>query len=208
MVMTSTAPAEQRVLLQNISWQLFESVLNAMGEDNHNRISYYQGKLEFMSPLWVHENSNRLIERLIVTFLEELNFEYDLAGSLTLKREDMAVGKEPDSSYYIQNEAQVQGKNKIDLTEDPPPDLVLEIDITSSSLNQLAIYADLGVPEVWRYDGNALQFYQLQNKQYLECDRSPTFPILSPNKVIEFLEECQTLGLVTAVRQLRTWIKE
>ena len=139
--------------------------------------------------------------------LEELNLEYNPFGSMTMKRPDMAAGKEPDSCYYIQNEARVRGKIQLDLTQDPPPDLALEIDITSSSLNPLDIYADLGVPEVWRYDGRTIRFYQLQERKYLELPHSPTFPFLTAAKVVEFLEQCQNLGLTTALRLLREWVR-
>lgn len=206
MVITST-PVEQRVLLKNISWQLFESLLLEMGEQRSTRLAYYKGNLELMTPLWEHENRNRLIERLISTLVEELNLEFNPGGSVTLKRSDMSVGKEPDSCYYIQNEARVRGKTTIDLTQDPPPDLAIEIDITSSSLNQLALYADLGVPEVWRFDGRRLKIYQLQQREYTECDYSPTFPLLPATKVEEFLEQCQTTGVTASVRQLRQWVR-
>ena len=200
-------PAEQRVLLSNISWQLFESLLQEMGEQRSTRLAYHKGKLELMTPLWKHENRNRLIEHLVIALLEELNLEYSPGGYVTLKRSERAAGKEPDSCYYIQNQARVRGKKDIDLTQVPPPDLAVEIDITSSSLNQLNIYADLGVPEVWRYDGRRLQIYQLQNGEYVECDFSLTFPLLPATKVEEFLEQCQNLGVTAAVRQFRQWIR-
>ena len=148
-----------------------------------------------------------MIERLIDTLTEALDINVKMGGSGTLKRLEMAAGKEPDSCYYIQNEARVRGKKEIDLAQDPPPDLAVEIDITSSSLNQLSLYADLGVPEVWRYNGQRLQIYQLQQEEYVECDRSPTFPLLAATKVEEFLEQCQNLGVTAAVRQFRKWIK-
>lgn len=113
MVITSTL-VEQRVLLKNISWQLFESLLLEMGEQRSTQLAYYKGNLELMTPLWEHENSNRLIERLISTLVEELNLEFNPGGSVTLKRSHRSVGKEPDSCYYIQNEARVRGKTTID----------------------------------------------------------------------------------------------
>ncbi len=206
-MISTSSPAEQRVLLKNISWQLFESLLQEMGEQRSTRLAYHKGKLELMTPLWEHENRNRVIDRLISTLIEELNLEYSPGGSFTLKRREMSAGKEPDSCYYIQNEAWVRGKKEIDLTQVPPPDLALEIDITSSSLNQLSIYSDLGVPEVWRYNGSRLQIYQLQNGEYVECGFSPTFPLLPATAVEEFLEQCQTLGVTQAVRQFRQWIR-
>ena len=206
-MLTTSTPAEQRVLLKNISWQLFESLLQEMGEHRSTRLAYHKGKLELMTPLWEHENRNRVIDRLISTLIEELNLEYSPGGSFTLKRPERAAGKEPDSCYYIQNEAWVRGKKEVDLTQVPPPDLAVEIDITSSSLNQLSIYADLGVPEVWRYNGSRVQIYQLQNGEYVECDFSPAFPLLRATKVEEFLEQCQKNGVTQAVRQFRQWVR-
>ncbi|HEY9782147.1 MAG TPA: Uma2 family endonuclease [Leptolyngbyaceae cyanobacterium] len=206
-MVTTLTPAEQRVLLKNISWQLFESLLQEMGEQRSTRLAYHKGKLELMTPLWEHENPNRKIEAMVIALVDELNLNIEMGGSVTLKRPEKAAGKEPDSCYYIQNETRVRGKKDIDLTQDPPPDLALEIDITSSSLNQLNIYADLGVPEVWRYNGRTLKIYQLQNNEYVESNFSPTFPLLPATKVEEFLEQCQNLGVTAAVRQFREWIK-
>ena len=206
-MITTSSPAEQRVLLQNISWQLFERLLHELGEQRSTRLAYHKGKLELMTPLWEHENPNRKIEAMVIALVDELNLNIEMGGSFTLKRQDRAAGKEPDSCYYIQNEAQVRGKKEVDLTQYPPPDLALEIDITSSSLNQLSIYSDLGVTEVWRYNGSRLQIYQLQNGEYVECNFSPTFPLLRATKVEEFLEQCQKIGVTQAVRQFREWVR-
>ncbi len=126
---------------------------------------------------------------------------------MTIKRPDLEAGKEPDSCYYFANELAVRGKTKLDFTQDPPPDLAIEIDITSSSINQLALYAVLGVGEVWLYDGVALIFYQLQSGEYVVVDRSPTFPMLFPARVLEFLADCQIQGVNQSVKTLRAWIQ-
>ena len=206
-MLTISPIAEQRVLLPNVSWQLFEHLLAELGESRATRLAYHQGKLEIMTPLPEHESQNRRIESFIIALADEFNINIEMFGSMTIKRPGMQAGKEPDSCYYIQNEARVRGKTRLDFTQDPPPDLALEIDITNSSLNQLALYADLGVPEVWRYDGRTIKFYQLQDNKYIECDRSPTFPILPPTKVIEFLAQCETLGVISSLRQFREWLK-
>jgi Uma2 family endonuclease len=198
---------EERTLLQGISWNLYENLLVELGDNGKARLSYYRGDLEFMTPLPSHENYNRQIDRAIVVLAEELNLDYNLFGSMTIKRPDLEVGKEPDSCYYITNESAVRGKTKLDFTQDPPPDLAVEIDITSSSLNQLALYATLGVSEVWRYDGVALIFYQLQSGKYAIVDRSPTFKMLSPARVLGFLTDCQTHGVNWAVKLLKEWIQ-
>lgn len=206
-MLTVINTGEERTFLQNISWQLYENLLAEIGDDGKARLSYYRGNLEFMTPLPVHENYNRQIERSIVVLAEELDQNYNLFGSMTIKRPDLAAGKEPDSCYYFANEPLVRGKTELDFTQDPPPDLAVEIDITSSSLNQLALYATLGVGEVWRYDGAELIFYQLQSAKYVAVDRSPTFPMLAPARVLEFLAECQTDGVNQAVKNLRKWVQ-
>jgi Uma2 family endonuclease len=206
-MLTTIDQGEQRVLLRNISWQLYESLLQEIGDDGQARLSYLQGDLEFMTPLPHHETYNRQIDRAITTIADELNQEYNLFGSMTVKRSKMAAGAEPDSCYYIANEPAVRGKIKLDFEIDPPPDLVLEIDITSSSLDRTSIYAKLGVGELWRYDGTTLVFYHLQVDQYVEVARSPTFPMLYPARILEFITDCQTQGILGAVKILRTWIQ-
>ncbi len=206
-MLTVINTGEERTFLRNISWQLYESLLAEIGDDGKARLSYYQGNLEFMSPLFEHEHSNRLIERLVSAIAETTDRDYAPSGSMTIKRPDLAAGKEPDSCYYFANEPAVRGKIKLDFTQDPPPDLAVEIDITSSSLNQLDLYATLGVGEVWRYDGAELIFYQLQSGKYIAVDRSPIFPMLAPARVLEFLSDCQTDGVNQSVKNLRKWVR-
>lgn len=206
-MLTVINTGEERTFLRNISWQLYESLLKEIGDDGKARLSYHRGNLEFMTPLPAHENYNRQIDRIIIVIAEELDRNHNVFGSMTIKRPDLEAGKEPDSCYYFANEPAVRGKTKLDFTQDPPPDLAIEIDITSSSLNQLALYAALGVGEVWRYDGSELIFYQLQSAKYVVVDRSPTFSLLTPARVLEFLAECQTDGLNQAVKTLRSWVR-
>ena len=206
-MLTVINTGEERTFLQNISWQLYENLLAEIGDNGKARLSYYQGNLEFMTPLPVHENCNRQIDRVIIVIAEELDLNHNVFGSMTIKRPDLAAGKEPDSCYYFANESAVRGKTKLDFTQDPPPDLAIEIDITSSSLNQLDLYAMLGVGEVWRYDGTGLIFYQLQLAKYVVVDRSPTFTMLAPARVLEFLLDCQTEGVNQAVKNLRQWVR-
>ena len=121
MVMTAT-PSTQRVTLHNISWQTFETILAEMGEDRASRLAYDRGTLEIMTPLMPHEHNNRLLDHLIVVLALELNLPLKSAGSLTCKRQDLLLGGEPDSCFYIQNEPKVRNKRDIDLATDPPPD--------------------------------------------------------------------------------------
>lgn len=207
-MVTTRACSEQRVVLRNISWQTFETMLAEMGNDRASRLAYDRGTLEIMTPLLPHEYWNRLIERLIFVLGEELNLEILPTGSTTLKREDLRRGAEPDSSYYIRNEARVRNKIAIDLNNDPPPDLVVEVDLTSSSLDRFQIYASLGVPELWRYDQGVLNIYQLQEGEYVECSNSPTFAQLLLIEIPSFLEESQRIGVMGMTRNFRNWVRE
>ena len=202
---------EQRVSLNNISWQLLEKLLKARKDNNISKISYCQGRLEFMSPFWGHEIINNRIESMIWILTDELNIEMGKAGKagkVMLKKENMGLAKEPDACYYAhQNAPQAKAKINVDLSEDIPPDLVIEIEQSRSSLNQLEIYANLGVPEVWIYKNDNITFYQLQKKRYINRERSFIFPILPGSKVIEFLSECEELGEKQAIENLRYWTR-
>lgn len=207
-MVTTRTFSEQRVVLRNISWQTFETMLAEMGNDRASRIVYDRGTLEIMTPLMPHEYWNRLIERLIFVLGEELNLEILPTGSTTLKRKDLRRGAEPDSSYYIRNEARVRNKIAINLNNDPPPDLVVEVDLTSSSLDRFQIYASLGVPELWRYDEGVLHIYQLQQGQYVQCNNSPTFVELPLIEIPRFLEESQRVGVMGMTRNFRNWVRK
>ncbi len=200
-------PAEQRTCLRDISWELFENLLSEIGNDGSTRLAYYQGTLEFMTPLPEHERPIRRIDTLVVELATALNLPLDLLGSTAIERPELKAGKEPDACYYLQNEYLIRNKTQLDFTQDPPPDLALEVDITNSSIDKLALYATLGIPELWRYDGTVLTFYSLDNGTYQIVDRSVSFPILSAAKVLEFLDECQSSGVSNAVRSLREWIR-
>lgn len=204
---SSLIPAEQRTCLHQISWELFENLLSEIGNDSSTRLAYYQGTLEFMTPLPEHERPIRRIDTLVVELATALNLPLDLLGSTTIKRPELKAGKEPDACYYLQNEYLIRNKSQLDFTQDPPPDLALEVDITNSSIDKLALYATLGIPELWRYDGKVLTFYSLDNGTYQIVDRSVSFPILPSAKVVEFLDDCQSLGISNAVRSLREWIR-
>jgi Uma2 family endonuclease len=206
-MVTNLEIPEQRVLLQNITWDFFEQLLTELGLKRSVRLAYHKGKLEIMTPNWEHEYYNRLIESLIVTLAETLNLNIWLGGSVTLKRVHMNVGKEPASCYYLKNEPRVRGKKNLDLKVDPAPDLALEIDLIGSSLNQLILYADLDIPEVWRYNGSQVSFYQLNHGAYVICNNSPSFPLISGTTIQTYLENCKTEGLITALTKFRQTIK-
>ncbi|HIK31749.1 MAG TPA: Uma2 family endonuclease [Oscillatoriales cyanobacterium M59_W2019_021] len=207
MTATLVETPANRVLLKNISWQTYESLANEVAEQPGIRLTYDRGTLEIMSPLAPHERYKKLFGRFIESLTEELNLDVCSLGSFTCKRKNLARGLEPDQCYYIQNEALVWDKEEIDLDLDPPPDLAIEIDITSSSLDRLDIYANLRIPEVWRYDSQQVIFYRLEGMEYARCDVSPTFPFLSDTEIQRFLELRKTTKETELLRLFRQWVK-
>jgi Uma2 family endonuclease len=183
--------AENRVILEPVSWETFNQLLQELGDKRSQRLAYSQGTVEIMIPLGEHEHHNRFIERLIYVIIDELELEVKSFGSLTLKAENLTLkaenqkkGVEPDSCFYIQNELQVRNKQNIDVNIDPVPDLVLEIDITSSSLDKFVIYGALGVPEIWRYNEKVLRvsLWNAENEVYERSDYSRVFSRISLDK--------------------------
>ncbi|MBD1937304.1 Uma2 family endonuclease [Microcoleus sp. FACHB-68] len=206
-MITTSTPAEQRTILKNISWPTFEAILRDTGEDRGWRFAYDGEILEIMTPLYEHENPKIQLDRLIVILAEELGIEIKSAGSMTLKREDLKKGIEPDNCYYIQNESAVRGRQTLDLKTDLPPDLAVEIDITSSSVNKFGIYSALGIPELWKYNGRVLKFYQLLEENYVEREFSLAFPLVSVTEIAGFVEQSKTAGEIALLQSFRAWVK-
>lgn len=206
--MVTTAPlAETRILL-NISWQTFKTMLHEMGGERNSRLAYNDGIVEIMTPLMPHENSNRVIEGYILALCEEFGLEVKSTGSMTLTRDDLEKGGEPDSSYYIQNESLIRNKDFIDLAQDPPPDLVLEVEYSKPKIDKLSLYAAMGIPEFWRYNGNTLRIYTLSNSQYLEVQLSPTFAPVAVKDIPQFIQESKKVGQLAAKSGFRAWVRQ
>jgi Uma2 family endonuclease len=199
--------AEQRVVLSGISWSTFQSLL-ADSNNRGTRFGYDEGHLEITSPSAPHERLKRLLARMIDAMTEELNIPIRSGGFLTLKSMAKRRGIEPDECYYVANSRAVRGHEHIDLSIAPPPDLAVEVDISSSSLDQLKIYASLGVPEVWLYHGVGLQVYQLRaDGTYVQQARSPSFPFLPLDGVQRFLARRDDTDETTWIRSFRAWVK-
>lgn len=207
MIATSNL-AEQRTMLHNISWETFETLLKETGENRGSRFAYDCGTLEIMTPLFEHESYKCNFGNFIIALAEELEIEIKSAGSTTLKRRSVIRGIEPDNCYYIQNESVVRGRQELDLETDLPPDLAIEIDISNSSVNKFGIYSALGVPELWRYNGRDLKFYQLAEGQYVECESSLAFSLISVTEMSGFIEQSKTLGDIALLKSFRSWVRE
>jgi Uma2 family endonuclease len=196
---------EHRTLLRGVSWSTYEALLADLGP-HRGRIAYDEGMLEILSPSGTHEGIKRLVGRFIEVITEELRIKIRSTSSITLMRMELKKGVEADESYYIQNEARVRHK-EIDVAVDPPPDLAIEVEISRSTLDHLAIHAALGVPEVWRYDGMRLRFFRLNERgQYVESEKSSALPMLPLADLRRFLELRTTLDETELVVAFRKWV--
>ena len=198
----------QSVLLKNISWSKFEEIILELGEHRASILAYDQGILEIMVPLPEHEYFKDAIGDLVKDLAEELAIEYECFGSTTWRRQERMGGAEPDNCFYIQNLPAIRGRLDIDLNSDPAPDLVLEIDITSKSLDRLPIYARLGVPEVWRYEKTQLRLYQLVNEMYVETQASLAFSEFPVKSIPDFIRQNLASGRNALRQSFRLWVRQ
>ncbi len=200
------ALTEKRITLHHLSWESYQAILNALGEQRSAQLTYYKGALEIMSPLEAHENSSSAIDQFINIVTEERNLTLKSLQSTTLSKAELAIGAEPDQCYYLANEPLVRGKT-VDLAIDPPPDLVVEVDITHTDINKNALYAEMKIPEFWRYNGKTLRIYGLQTDHYQEVETSLSFPEIPKERLYIFLSDCAQQGETQAKRNLRTWLR-
>ena len=205
---TINSPAEQKVILHNVRWETYERLMDERGESRVPRFAFDRGELEVMSPQAEHESTAYFLGLLVAVFAEEAGVDVYGAGSTTFKREDLDRGFEPDACFYVHNGERVRGKPRIDLGIDPPPDLVIEIDITSPSLSKFPIYARIGVPEVWRHDGERVAIFELREEEYAEVAESTVLPPLAGRVLSRFVEESRTLGSAAWMRNVREWARD
>ncbi len=195
----------QSTILHDIDWQQFESILDDLGEKRRTRIAYLDGVLEIVMPLPKHEKIKVLISYFVQVLLDELGIDFEGYGSTTFKAKAKRAGLEPDECFYIQNNVAMRGIRKLDMAIDPPPDLAIEVDVTSKT--KFDVYRVLGVPELWLYDQN-LRVYVLQDGEYLESELSPTFGTIPVREIIpQFLELSISKGRSAAMRDFRVWMQ-
>ncbi|MFB2770850.1 Uma2 family endonuclease [Pelatocladus sp. BLCC-F211] len=206
MTSNTLIPPEEIIHLSGISWQTYEALLNELSASRRLRLTYNYGNLEIMVPSPEHERYKKVIGRFVETLAEELAVRIEPLGSTTFKRPNL-TGAEPDESFYILNLNAVKGKNRIDLQQDPPPDLVVEIDITSGSQERLQIYASMGVLEVWLYDGNSFSINILQKHKYVVVKESLAFPNLPIQEISRFLEQVGQKDYLDLIKEFRYWVR-
>jgi Uma2 family endonuclease len=185
--MIERMPVDTVLTQHGVSWEEYEELLDAVGESRGLRISYDDGTLQIMSPSAKHERRARLIEQLVGVLSLRLRIRVLYYGSTTMKKQRKQKGVEPDACFYVQNSLLVGTKDEIDFNSDPPPDVVVEIDLHHESLSKFPIFAALGVPELWRYDGDSLTIYQLRDEQYVASEASVSLPMLTSAVLTGFL---------------------
>lgn len=204
---TVKIPSEQRTVLHDISWETYEHLLADHRDRSSPRFAYDQGVLEIMVVSSRHERPNRLISLLIELVAEEMELDLVNLGSTTFRREDLQRGFEPDTCFYVQNEERVRGKVEIDSEVDPPPDLGIEVDITSPSLDRFPIYAHFGVPEVWRYDGERIVVYEFRDTEYVEVANSLALPWFTSDILTRMVAQGLTMRRTSWTRKVREWAR-
>lgn len=208
MATTVRAAPESRFLLSGVSWEFYEACLAAIG-DRRIRVSYYRGNIEMMTVSREHERCKSSLRRMIDAVTEELRIPIQSLGSMTWRKRELEAGLEPDECYYIEHEPQIRSKEEIELAIDPPPDLAVEVEISRSAIDRMAIYAALGVPEVWRYNGTTLTIDELgEDGQYHERARSRNLPFLPPKEIARFLAARNDTDETTWIRSFRQWVRE
>lgn len=204
---TVISPPEERILLHDVTWETYGQLLANYEDRSGPRFNYDRGVLEIMSPSSEHEEINDVFKLLVNALAEEWGIEIRGFGSTTFRREDLAKGFEPDSCFYVQHVGGIRGVSRLDLAVHPPPDLVVEIDVTHPSLDKMPIYAAAGVPEVWRYEGRSLRILRLEGGGYVEADASDAFPRLTGEVLARFVEESRTMTRLEWLRRVRAWAR-
>ncbi len=200
-------PQIKHLVQDSISWQTYQSILKDWGDERKSRLAYNQGKLEIQIPSEIHEITKAFLETIISAIVFELDIDFKATGSVTLDCKDLERGAEPDVSYYFKNANKVRGRH-IDLEKQPPPDLAIEVDITHPSASKLPIYAALGVPELWIYDGEELYIYYLIEGNYLKAESSLAFPMRSAKYITELIKRLDTNEERSIIRDLRRYLQQ
>jgi Uma2 family endonuclease len=200
-------PAEQRIRLSGISWETYERLLAEHEGRQSPRFTYDRGELEIMVISFEHEEANRILHDLFTALAEERGLDFINAGSTTLKRLDLDRGFEPDTCIYVRNAARIRGKRRIELPSDPPPDLVIEVDITSPSIDNMGIYSAMGVAEVWRYDAASLRFFALEGGKYSARAESAVLPGLKSEIASRLLGDARSDPRNVWIRKVREWAR-
>lgn len=199
--------AEERFVLRNVTWETYEHLLKNYESFSAPRFTYDQGDLEIMSPSIPHEAASRILSLLVNIICEEREIDVRDLGSTTHKRADLLKGVEPDGCFYIRNVAAITGVDELNLSVQPPPDLVIEVDISHPSIARLPIYAALGVPEIWQFEDGQVKFFVLQENKYIALTNSAELPGITSEVITQFVNASASTKRPQWLRQVRQWIR-
>jgi len=207
-VRTASSSLDQYVVLAPVSWDTYEKVVTDLGDTSSVRLTYEDGVLGIMRPSAEHEMWNRQIERLIGIALLETGTNARFLGSTTFKHPEESCGFEPDSCYYIRRFSQVKGLQKIDLSQHPAPDLVVEINVSQPlKSDRTGLFARLGIPEVWYFSDNQLKIFHLLEGTYQERESSLALPILTARVLNEFLAKLLETEDISLFQDFQSWVR-
>lgn len=207
---SQSPPVEQRIILDSVSWDIYEGLLTNYLDRRSPRFAYDQGVLEIVRPSPAHEETNLTLAMLVEMVAYELRLPVRSFGTTTYKREELQRGFEPDSSFYIKSKPHIEGKQMIDLAVDPPPDLIIEIDDSNSSLNKLPIYARLGIPEVWRYEraNDQVTIFRRRGDSYRIVHESAALVPLNSDVISRFVIRSRSSDRVAWIDEVRAWVRD
>jgi Uma2 family endonuclease len=200
-------PVDSVLTQHAVSWEEYEELIEAVGDASGLRISYDSGRLQIMTLSQRHERYSTLIGRIVGQLSLLLRIKVLFYGSVTIKKQRKQKGVEPDACFYVQNATLVGTKDEIDFNVDPPPDVVVEVDLHHESLSKFPIYADLGVPEIWRYDGKALTMHHLRDGEYVASEASLSLPVLTSGVLTEFLARSPKQDQYDILLAFEEWLK-
>jgi len=204
---TSQMPPDSFLIRENVSWEEYEDVLEQVGEATWLRIAYDDGTLEIMTVGPKHEKYATFIEGLVGVIRLRLRMNIVFFGSSTMRKEKKRKGIEPDACFYVQTAEALGNRMDLDFEKDPPPDVAVEVDVTRHSISKFGIYAGLGVPEVWIYDGKELKIHLLEQDEYLPAIESQALPILSGPILSKFLSQLRKEGELQAILAFDDWLQ-
>lgn len=205
--MIDRMPADSVLIQHGVSWNDYEELLEAVGEASGLRISFDNGTLQIMTLSQRHEKYATLIERMVDRVSSFLRVKILFYGSATMRKRRKQKGVEPDACFYVRNASLVGTKDEIDFNTDPPPDVVVEIDLHHDSISKFPIYAALGVPEFWRYDGNILTIHHLIEGRYQPSEASESLPLLTGAVLTEFLARTSKEDQYDILLAFEEWLR-
>jgi Uma2 family endonuclease len=203
----SQMPEDTVVIFHDVPWEEYEELLAQVGESPGLRISYDDGTLKVMTLSSEHEKYTRFIEKLVTLLSLRLEIRILSFGSATMKKSKRRKGNEPDCCFYVQTAAALGKRIKLDFAVDPPPDVAVEVDVHHASQDKFSIYAALGVPEIWRFDGQQLFIHPWREDRYVEAETSRALPMLTSRILTEYLTRMREEGEFETIIAFDEWLQ-